>query len=594
MTGLDARQHAEPGRPPPAARPVAEPVRPGPLSAALATRVAGLHGGGQPIPDGDREYFRPAMGALVDDVRLHTGPAAGATALALRAHAFTHGADIAFAPGRYVPGSPAGRELLAHELVHVAQAGGGGGGPVALAADDSASEREARTLGTALACDPGTASLADIGEADGVVQRAIIYDASGTPVSFEFRVGTELRAPFVLLAQRLAADGAISDDDLRQLRAHARDRRGTLDDNERMFMAGLAEPANVALLQAMRVRAGAAVTFTFASISAARMQHVVDLDREPMPASVAAPLAEAVGAALTLDVARVGERLTAAEAAAELEIVARGGPFAPQARAAVAYARANRVPLAAVLAAMLAAASDSTPGDRALAATVYAVAAAAGNTMAADLLAGRLKVDALIPRAYNRLAAGPRAVAAYVSAAQAGGMKGDTIYVRTTLDVTNLYDRSVVIHELRHAEEDRAGPRTGQPAFPAKRQMELRAYRAQARYILEQLAAQPADARSRAAAPAARGGNVLLACLVLETHADVARFRPALEAVFGRVPAPMRRTPAQVGTILAIPAATIETAALQDIDATYGLAAGATGVVEGLAGESLIHWVFRL
>src|SRR5437868_14699831 len=45
---------------------------------------------------------------------------------ALRALAFTVGDDIVFRPGYFAPESPAGRGLLAHELVHVAQQGQGG------------------------------------------------------------------------------------------------------------------------------------------------------------------------------------------------------------------------------------------------------------------------------------------------------------------------------------------------------------------------------------------------------------------------------------------------------------------------------------
>jgi len=53
--------------------------------------------------------------------RLHRDATAAAAARALRADAFTVGRDIFFAAGKYQPGTSAGRELLSHELVHVAQ-----------------------------------------------------------------------------------------------------------------------------------------------------------------------------------------------------------------------------------------------------------------------------------------------------------------------------------------------------------------------------------------------------------------------------------------------------------------------------------------
>jgi len=58
-------------------------------------------------------------------VRIHTGEGAAETTDALGAQAFTYGANIAFAPGRFDPREPVGRELLAHELAHVLQGSGG-------------------------------------------------------------------------------------------------------------------------------------------------------------------------------------------------------------------------------------------------------------------------------------------------------------------------------------------------------------------------------------------------------------------------------------------------------------------------------------
>lgn len=69
------------------------------------------------------------FGTSFGDVRVHTGAAAASSTSALRAEAFTSGSNIAFAPGRYDPGSKAGTGLIAHELAHVVQhrrSGGGG------------------------------------------------------------------------------------------------------------------------------------------------------------------------------------------------------------------------------------------------------------------------------------------------------------------------------------------------------------------------------------------------------------------------------------------------------------------------------------
>jgi hypothetical protein len=97
---------------------------PGTGGAGAAVTAAGIdavRGAGTPLDPALRHQLEPVAGTSLAGVRIHTGPAAGALALGLRALAFTAGRDIFFAPGAYAPGTAAGRHLLAHEAVHVAQ-----------------------------------------------------------------------------------------------------------------------------------------------------------------------------------------------------------------------------------------------------------------------------------------------------------------------------------------------------------------------------------------------------------------------------------------------------------------------------------------
>jgi hypothetical protein len=88
-----------------------------------------------------------SLGADFGKVRVHTGAGAAAAADAVHARAYTVGNDIVFGPARFDPGSDAGRRLIAHELVHVAQQSEGVlAGPLELGAGDSNLEREAETL----------------------------------------------------------------------------------------------------------------------------------------------------------------------------------------------------------------------------------------------------------------------------------------------------------------------------------------------------------------------------------------------------------------------------------------------------------------
>ena len=76
---------------------------------------------GRALEPPTRSLMEAQLGHHLDGVRVHDGGLAPAAAHALSADAFTVGSDVVFAEGRYRPGTSAGRELLAHELVHVVQ-----------------------------------------------------------------------------------------------------------------------------------------------------------------------------------------------------------------------------------------------------------------------------------------------------------------------------------------------------------------------------------------------------------------------------------------------------------------------------------------
>jgi hypothetical protein len=87
-----------------------------------------------------------AYGHSFASVRIHADAAAAGLARDLDAHAFTLGEHVAFATGRYRPGTLVGDALLAHELAHVIQQGGDAGpAPLATAGtqQDEPAERDA-------------------------------------------------------------------------------------------------------------------------------------------------------------------------------------------------------------------------------------------------------------------------------------------------------------------------------------------------------------------------------------------------------------------------------------------------------------------
>lgn len=97
-----------------------ESLAPEPAPAPLSTSL----GAGQPLESGIRGRLEAAYGSELGGVRVHAHGNAGAMAQHMSALAFTVGNDIAFAPGMYQPGTPAGDALIAHEVAHTIQQGG--------------------------------------------------------------------------------------------------------------------------------------------------------------------------------------------------------------------------------------------------------------------------------------------------------------------------------------------------------------------------------------------------------------------------------------------------------------------------------------
>jgi uncharacterized protein DUF4157 len=95
-----------------------------PVQSSVAANIRNVTHGGSPLPQATRAFFESRFGADFSQVRVHTDSRAAETANSIQARAFTVGRNIAFGTGRYAPHSHAGRQLLAHELVHVVQQNG--------------------------------------------------------------------------------------------------------------------------------------------------------------------------------------------------------------------------------------------------------------------------------------------------------------------------------------------------------------------------------------------------------------------------------------------------------------------------------------
>ena len=92
------------------------------------------------------------LGGDFSAVRIHTGETAATSAASVHAQAYTVGNAVVFGAGIYAPGSPDGRRMLAHELVHVQQqrrgpvTGTDTGGGIAVSDPGDRFEREAEHI----------------------------------------------------------------------------------------------------------------------------------------------------------------------------------------------------------------------------------------------------------------------------------------------------------------------------------------------------------------------------------------------------------------------------------------------------------------
>lgn len=114
-----------------------------PVPAQLERSIEATRGSGKALDDGLRGSMEQAFGRDLSAVRVHTGGEADRLSRSLGAEAFTTGADIYFREGQYRPETESGKELLAHELTHVAQQGSAVQGRLTVGAANDPCEREA-------------------------------------------------------------------------------------------------------------------------------------------------------------------------------------------------------------------------------------------------------------------------------------------------------------------------------------------------------------------------------------------------------------------------------------------------------------------
>ena len=136
-------------------------------------------------------------------VRVHADARAAQAASSLNARALTVGDDVAFAAGQYAPHSSAGRELIAHELAHVAQQARGGASPDAEARANLAASRVMRG---------GAIDAASLGGAPVGAQTKPDEPGAAAPTEEpDIITGADVRAPAAAAPTATVLDGFVRD-----------------------------------------------------------------------------------------------------------------------------------------------------------------------------------------------------------------------------------------------------------------------------------------------------------------------------------------------------------------------------------------------
>jgi hypothetical protein len=428
------------------------------------------------LEPGLRQDMEQRFGADFGAVRVHSGPAAAQSAQEVNAHAYTVGQDVVFAAGRFAPGSGEGRRLLAHELTHVVQQTG-----VGAARDGRDNRIKSRMLS----------------------RRGI---TEGSDAAVRLTIGIDVSLAFAAAAWTQTEHGPLDDSGLAALRKAALNSDETIDDNERIFIAALLDAANVQRFRAKgHLSTFQEISFPVASVTAANRARVRDFGRVLPPASSSARSSDPL-------------------AALDQQIVSIVGSFAGVARDALAIADQAKVRHEAIFFAMLNAASDSTEGDRAFAGAVYAIARQERLPVAADLAAGRVKVDQ-VPRS----SLPENAQGMYMPVAGASGRKGDTMYLPSDMTFLTLEGQGIVVHELTHVSQD-AEAESNEPVPVVD--AEMPAFLAEAGFYLDAIAERTGPARDRAVEEIAKAvrltsllSAIYVATEVLENHSALAALR---------------------------------------------------------------------
>jgi hypothetical protein len=362
-----------------------------------------------------------------------------------------------------------------------------------------------------------------------------------------------LNASFFNQVKKDVARGPLDDTAIEALRTDAIRRNGTVMHAELLLMAAMRNPVNVTLMHAHH--AGPLV-IPMSQIKKSDEDYLTNFGRDAVPADIVDLDLRLLAAAMGFSTENIDALIDKLDTRAQEQIkLYAGRQFSDLADKLIIDAGSDpKIPLTEILTAMVNGASDSTPGDRIMAGSVYDVAKKANHPMASQILSGALKVDALIPRVYPRIA--PNSEAQYVYSTDSDVEKSDTLYVQTSMDIFKLRHRALIIHELTHAADDFAASNTRQDDSLF---LETHAYKEQGRYMMDQIlgdAPNKPEGWFNAAASYAKDSKLYYWSMVAAAKDNESRYKDVLVEI--NTHAPMSMDAARVRADLAMSVADLD------------------------------------
>jgi hypothetical protein len=393
------------------------------------------------------------------------------------------------------------------------------------------------------------------GQGSFFIQRKAETDSKGNYTgNYIFNPGHDgLDAGFFNKVKKDVRAGVLDDAGIRALRADAIDRNGTVEHAELLLMAAMRNSVNVKRMQGHTT---GSLIIPMSDIQQTDEDYLTNFGVEQDPIDTTAYTLRILASLFGLS------KEKATDIASELDTRATdlihkyaGKQFSDQADKLIVYAESDPfVPWDELIDAMLNGAADSTPGDRIMAGTVYAIARKAGNSQAPRIRSGALKIDALIPSVFKRIVGDSGAYYQYT--ADADVLKADTLYIKTDLDIFKLSAQALVIHELTHAADDAAAAGTTTKQADSLT-LETHAYKEQGRYTMDQVLATPAaTGLVDQAADYTSGSTLYYWSMVAAAKDDVSKYETVLVTI--NTHKPMKKTAADVKKDLSTSAADLD------------------------------------